>query len=127
MAMYKVGVGDVVRVVRTGRLGTVTGMAEHTSLKHSVVMLDTGSSTPETASPADLEFVADSKIPANRRKWAWVVVLLAMTASFVASMPLWSEYHVSWPYLVVNQAFMYGAADRLFARLLLQPRKIRVR
>lgn len=124
MSVYKVGIGDVVRVTRTGRLGTVAGMASVTA-NRSVVSVDVGAVLPVTVIPAELEFVADAKIPASKSGWAAVAVLVSIATSFVANIPLWHTYHVAWPYLVSNSVFVYVSMDRMFSRLL-RPRKLRV-
>lgn len=81
MTVYRVARGDVVRITRTGEVGTVKGWADHERLDQHGTILDVQVSTEKTvqANGRALEFVADAKPDLSTAKTVWVLLVLAFT------------------------------------------------
>lgn len=111
MTVYRVARGDVVRITRTGEVGTVKGWADHERLDQHGTILDVQVSAEKTvqANGRALEFVADAKLNMTKPKAVWVllVLLLSLGEGAWVSIYLHNDYGVG---PITSAALGVGAA-----------------
>jgi len=122
----RINIGDVVRLTRTGEVGTVRGLVDHTDLARHGTILDVQLSTEKViqANGLALEFVAPAKLKASR--WALVAVfalsaLVSGTLGYYLAdqgVPVWLA--------VLFGMLLYPTFDRGYTQMFLRPRKQKV-
>jgi len=100
MTVYRVARGDVVRITRTGEVGTVKGWVDHERLDQHGTILAIQVSTEKTvqANGRALEFIADAKPKLSKAKAVWVLVVLLWSLAEAAWIGYYlnADYGLSW-------------------------------
>lgn len=122
---------DVVRITRTGEVGTVKGWADHEDLERNGTILDVEVATGKRvqANGNALEFVADAKVDLRGGKLAawWVIFLLTGTLAVWTAWGLHADHNVDWVWTVMIGWFAWSAWHNLLTLVFIKPRKTRVR
>lgn len=127
----RVARNDVVRVVRTGEVGTVKGWADHENLDRNGTILDVEVATGKKiqANGLALEFVADAKIDLKGGKLAvwWVSFLFTGALSVWVAWNFHTDHNIDWLWTVMIGWFAWSAWHNLLTLAFIKPRKTRVR
>lgn len=122
---------DVVRITRTGEVGTVKGWADHEDLDRNGTILDIEVARGKKiqANGNALEFVADAKIDLKGGKLAawWVIFLLTGALATWVGWNFHTAHHVDWLWTVMIGWFAWSAWHGLLVRFVIKPRKTSVR
>lgn len=118
--------GDVVRLIRTGEVGTVVGIVEHDELETRGTLLDVQVAKEKkvTANGNALEFVAHAKLKSHPAALAFVVLLTIAVTSLIG-WALVREGTGVW-FAVSISVMLYPTIDRTYAAIFLR-RRIKVR
>lgn len=89
---------DVVRLTRTGEVGTVDGWADHNKVNGTVIDVRLSADKVITAGTGALEFVADAKLNLTKTKAVWVSLagLLCLADGAWTATYLGRDYGVPW-------------------------------
>jgi hypothetical protein len=118
----KIGRNDVVRIMRTGEVGTVKGWADHEQLDHNGTIIDVEVAQGKTvqANGLALELVALAKLQ-NSKLAMWATILTALAITFAVTYRLAQE-GVS-PLLIVAVGLsFYVSVDRALTAMFLRKR-----
>lgn len=118
--------GDVVRITKTGEVGTVSGIADHDDVAKNGTLIDVKVSTAKsvTANGRELEFVANAKIE-NKRAAVVFVIVLTLVATSMYGYVLASSGVEIW-FSVLTSLILCPALDRIYSAMFLHPRKTTV-
>lgn len=118
---------DVVRLTRTGEVGTVDGWADHNKVGGTVIDVRLSTDNVVVTNAAALEFVADAKLNMSRTKAIWVVLaaLLTLADGAWTTTYLHRDYGVPW-YLGAILGVGVSMVAWKAVYLVLRPRKARL-
>lgn len=124
----RVAKNDVVRIKRTGEVGTVEGWAEHARLKSAAINVKVSAQDSRTLTVGELEFVADAKpVMTKVKSWATLVLLaLALVGGGWVGWSLWTEFDMAWYGSAAIGMFTFMGWFRAFHLTFLRPRKTKV-
>jgi hypothetical protein len=118
----RIGRGDVVRITRTGEVGTVAGWADRDRLARRGTIIDVRVSNEKTiqANGRALELVALAKLQASALA-TWSVVAVALALAGVSSYRLYQDGTDLFVTVCVG-LMMYTGLDRTLTALFLRKR-----
>lgn len=120
--------GDVVRVNKTGEVGTVAGIADHDGIEKKGTLIDVKVSGEKTivANGNELDFVANAPLNKDKKARLIFVVLLSIAVSSMTGLALANAGVAVWFAGSVG-AMVYPSMDRMYTTMFLRPRKTSVR
>lgn len=126
----RVARNDVVRLTRTGEVGTVKGWADHERLAQhgTIIEIELSKDRAVQASGRELEFVADAKLNPSKGKavWIFVAMLLAVMLGGMTGTHLVLTYGVTWYGAFGCGVGMMAITWRTLYLFTIRPRKTRV-
>lgn len=118
----KVGRGDVVRITRTGEVGTVKGWADHERLDQHGTIIDVQVSTEKTVQVNGLALDLVALAPLKASKLAiWTTVLLALALASALSWQMQREGLDPWLVGAIGCS-LYVTFDKALSAIFLRRR-----